>query len=182
VNEIERGQVRHRPLVAADEAFMWEIVYEAAHVFEEDGVGTAEMRSNPDLYRHVAGWGRSGDLGVVAEIDGVARGAAWLRLLVGTEREVAEYVDELIPELVIAVLPGHEGRGIGTALLTALLEAAFGMYPAIMLTARASNPAIRLYERLGFRETKSMTNRIGTQSVVMLLDMASPVRSEPSPM
>jgi len=156
---------------------MWEILYEAAHVFEEEGVGPAEMRSNPDLYRHVAGWGRSGDLGVVAEVDGVARGAAWLRLLVGTECEVAEYVDELTPELVIAVLPGHEGRGIGTALLTTLLEAAVGLYPAIMLTARVSNPAIRLYERLGFRVTKSMTNRVGTRSVAMQLDLAAPERS-----
>jgi len=153
---------------------MWQILYEAAHVFEEEGVGPAEMRSNPDLIRHVVGWGRSGDLGVVAEIDGVDRGAAWLRLLVGVEREVAEYVDELTPELVIAVLPGHEGRGVGTALLAALLEAAEGLYPAIMLTARTSNPAIRLYERLGFRVTRSMTNRVGTRSVAMLLDLTDP--------
>jgi ribosomal protein S18 acetylase RimI-like enzyme len=47
----------------------------------------------------------------------------------------------------IAVHPRHQGRGIGTAALRAVLDEAGG--PA-RLTVRRDNPARRLYERLGF--------------------------------
>ena len=57
-----------------------------------------------------------------------------------------------IPELTIAVRPGERGRGIGSALLTALLdEARARELPALSLSVSERNPALRLYERARLR-------------------------------
>ena len=93
-----------------------------------------------------------GDIGFVAVDEGSNDpvGAAWLRLLVGDEKGFG-YVDEATPELGIAVLPGHRGRGVGAALLRRLLEASSVVYEAVCLSVSLDNPALRWYERVGFR-------------------------------
>ena len=48
------------------------------------------------------------------------------------------------------MFPGQRGRGVGTALLARVLEAAQERYTAVSLSVTASNPARRLYERAGF--------------------------------
>ena len=54
----------------------------------------------------------------------------------------------------IQILPGHRGRGIGTAVLTRLLDEAFGNGLPLDLDVSKDNPeAERLYARLGFRRT-----------------------------
>jgi ribosomal protein S18 acetylase RimI-like enzyme len=77
--------------------------------------------------------------------------------------------DEETPELSIAVLPEVIGKGIGTALMRQLLEAAALHHPAVVLTVRANNPAAQLYERLGFVIIGEIVNRVGTKSYKMLI-------------
>lgn len=50
----------------------------------------------------------------------------------------------------IALLPAFKRRGIGTALLAALLRQATDGQLAVELYVEANNPAYRLYQRLGF--------------------------------
>jgi ribosomal protein S18 acetylase RimI-like enzyme len=51
----------------------------------------------------------------------------------------------------LAVLPAHQGRGLGTAVLRSLLDDAASAGSTVRLTVRADNTgARRLYERLGF--------------------------------
>jgi ribosomal protein S18 acetylase RimI-like enzyme len=45
------------------------------------------------------------------------------------------------------------GQGIGTAVVKALIEEAMGADRALTLGVVKTNPALRLYERLGFRVT-----------------------------
>lgn len=153
----------------ADIETLWLVLYFASHSNDEPGVTPADTKQDPYLARYVADWGRQGDLGVIAEGEGDLLGAAWVRLLVGEEQKDISFVDGETPELAVAVLPGFEGRGIGTALLTRLIELARGIYPGIVLTSRAENPAVRLYERLGFRIVDRVVNRVGTESVKMVL-------------
>ncbi|HEV3458593.1 MAG TPA: GNAT family N-acetyltransferase [Thermoanaerobaculia bacterium] len=66
------------------------------------------------------------------------------------------YVDRRGDELRIvdiALLPEHRGTGIGGALLRGLLAEAAAAGKAVRIHVEQMNPALRLYERLGFRRT-----------------------------
>ena len=55
-----------RSASAADEPFLWQMLYYAAHM-DEDGAALESARTHPDLMDYVAGWGeRAGDIGVIA--------------------------------------------------------------------------------------------------------------------
>ena len=71
------------------------------------------------------------------------------------------YVDRWEREIRImdiALLPAHRGSGIGTALLRELQEQARAAGKALSIHVEKFNPALRLYERLGFtvREDKGV--------------------------
>lgn len=72
-----------------------------------------------------------------------------LRLLAGEEKGFG-YIDDFTPELGMAILPEYRGQGIGTTLLTRLVETAAASYEQISLSVARENPALRLYKRLGF--------------------------------
>lgn len=60
------------------------------------------------------------------------------------------FIDTVTPELSIAVRPDARGCGIGTQLLRRLLQRADESYDRVSLSVSAQNPAVRLYQRLGF--------------------------------
>lgn len=72
------------------------------------------------------------------------------------------------------MLPEYRGNGIGTHLLSSVLDAAKAIYPAISLSVRKTNPALRLYQRLGFKfvEGSDTINRTGGISGTMKLDFS----------
>lgn len=153
-----------RPLSREDEPVLWIMLMHAAH---ETSLTT--VKANPDLVRYVSGWGRDGDVGVVAEKDECAVGAAWVRLWAEDDRGYG-YVADGVPELAIALLPNYRSQGIGTQLLTQLLTLTEPHFPAISLSIRADNPALRLYERIGFVPVAGteVINRTGGGSFSMI--------------
>ena len=56
-----------------------------------------------------------------------------------------------LPELCIAVAPGHRGTGIGAMLLDALFTTLATDHDMMCTNVHVRNPAKRLYERKGFR-------------------------------
>jgi ribosomal protein S18 acetylase RimI-like enzyme len=101
---------------------------------------------------YVKGWGRPGDTALVAIDEGFPVGAAWYRLF-SSRVPGFGFVDEQTPELAIAVVPNARGKGIGKALLEALLaQAKEAGHSAISLSVDKLNQgAIRLYEQHAFR-------------------------------
>jgi ribosomal protein S18 acetylase RimI-like enzyme len=119
---------------------------------------SAPRRSLAELYavdatvpRYLAEWGRAGDASVIAVASsGYCIGAAWYRLF-SAEQPGFGFVDASTPELSIAVARPYRGRGVGSALLAALLAAAAERgHPRLSLTVAIGNPAQRLYRRHGF--------------------------------
>ena len=140
-----------RGLSPADQHFLWEMLYHSLHVPEGRPPFPREVIKRPEIAKYAAAWGRADDLGFVAvEVSsGESVGAVWLRLLRGDEKGYG-YVDDETPELGMAVLPEHRGRGVGSELLRRLLASAGAVYPSVCLSVSADNPAVRLYERAGF--------------------------------
>lgn len=105
------------------------------------------------VQRYVNGWGRPGDAAVIAVERTGPVGAAWYRVFRADEPGYG-FVDEQTPELSIAVVPGRRGRGYGDELLSALVDQARKSgYERVSLSVAQDNPARKLYERHGFRET-----------------------------
>jgi ribosomal protein S18 acetylase RimI-like enzyme len=137
-----------RPLTTSDEPILWEMLYQALQTSE--GATSRDIVRQPEYARHVEGWGRAGDTGFVAydaEKKDELLGAAWFR----SRPDVREATPgEQMPELAFAVKSGHRKRGIGAALLTQLVKAN-PQNSAVAISASANNPAVRLYERFGFK-------------------------------
>ena len=142
-----------RDATPEDVPFLREMLYAAAAWSPDGEYPPADVAlEHPSLRVFHAGWGREGDVAVVADEGGVPIGAGLYRLF--TDREHGEgYIDPETPELGVAVVANQRGRGVGTALLLALAERARGAGLARLgLSAEPENPARRLYARLGYVE------------------------------
>jgi ribosomal protein S18 acetylase RimI-like enzyme len=149
-----KDSARMRPAIPADEPFLREILYHALFTPPGSPRPPRDIIHIPELSRYVAGWGRPGDMGFIATVNGRPVGAVWVRLLTGNARGYG-YVDDQTPELSLAVRPSHRGRGIGSQLLAHLLGEATHRYRAVSLSVSTDNPARRLYERQGFVTLKA---------------------------
>ncbi len=108
---------------------------------------TLEM---PQLAMYHRGWGRPGDLAVVAELDGEVIGGALCRLFTNEEHGHGFY-DEDTPELGVAVWGGHRGQGIGTCLIEHLERRAVAEgVEKLSLSVESANRARNVYERMGY--------------------------------
>ncbi len=158
------------PVTGDDSDFLWQMLYYASHSHHEPDTSMDDIQRNPDLTRHVVGWGeRPGDIGLIARHDARPVGACWVRRLIGDEQRDVTFVDAETPELVIAVEPDIIGTGVGTLLLRNVLALADAAgVEQIVLTARETNPAVALYQRHDFVVAERIVNRVGTGSVKMV--------------
>jgi len=143
---IRSATIRDRPFLEAM------LIEAAAGPSDRPRTSLPELLADPVMSRYIAGWGRVGDAGVIAEDEsGRPLGAAWRRCFTGAEPGYG-FVAEGIPEVSLAVAPQARGGGLGTALLEALMAHARAEgLDALSLSVDQENPAARLYERLGFR-------------------------------
>jgi len=130
-----------RPVGKSDVRFLRDMLRHAYHW------RVAEDTERP-VYRYVRNWGRPGDAGVLALEGPHPYGAAWYRVFTADEPGFG-FVDERTPELTIAVVPSHRGKGAGKELLEALLDRARTEgYEAVSLSTDRDQAA--WYERFGF--------------------------------
>lgn len=142
-----------RAATADDEPFLRTMLYEAARWNTDWPVEPIEeVIANPMTGRYIEGWGRPGDAGMIAEHEGEAMGAAWYRLF-SAEAPGYGFVDERTPELSIAVARLHRRKGVGSALLRALIERARAEgHAALSLSVAPHNQSRMLYQREGFQK------------------------------
>jgi ribosomal protein S18 acetylase RimI-like enzyme len=135
------------------------MLYQALYLPPGQSPFPREILRLPEIACYVQGWGQPHDRGFAALVEGAPVGTAWLRLLTA-KRPGYGYVDDNTPELSIAVLPEFRSRGIGSLLMSRLLEMAQAYYPAVCLSVSPGNPALRLYQRLGFNILEETTESI----------------------
>jgi ribosomal protein S18 acetylase RimI-like enzyme len=139
-----------RPGSRHDARFLRDMLHHA-YYWRERSVPQDPMEGS--VQRYVMNWGRRGDAAVIALDDvGSEVGAAWYRLFKASEPGYG-FVDEQTPELSIAVVPSRRGKGHGDELLEALLaQARRDGFTQVSLSVEPDNPALRLYERHGFKK------------------------------
>jgi ribosomal protein S18 acetylase RimI-like enzyme len=141
-----------RDAVPRDEPFLWRVLSFTADLPPAEPPPVDAVRRDPGLSPYLLGWGRPGDVGVIAEVDGQPVGAAWHRHYPAAQPGYG-FVAEAIPEASLGVEAAWRGRGIGRALLTALADRAReNGAQALSLSVDANNaPAVALYQSMGFR-------------------------------
>ncbi len=140
-----------RNLLSTDEPFLYAMLYQAIFVPEGREPPPFDVVYSPGLRKYVSSFGtQAGDMGCIA-VDASEQpiGVAWLRLLTEAKKGYG-YVDNITPELSMAVAEAWRGQGIGSALLDQLLDAAQKHFTAVSLSVWPDNPAYRLYQRCGF--------------------------------
>ena len=143
-----------RPARPDDEPFLWDMGWEATAVDAGmRALGRDAAFAMPHVRRYLDGWGRVGDTAVIAvAADGQRLGAAWYRLFPADDPAWG-FVAPDVPEISIGVAATARGKGVGSALLDALLTLAREQgHRALSLSVDRQNPARRLYERKGFQD------------------------------
>lgn len=125
-----------------------------------------------DLYRKVL---EDNAVALVGEVDGHAVGMCAVSRQGGRKDLEVGHVGVL----GIAVREGHRGRGIGTALMRATLEACRGRYDVVELRLFSVNArAHQLYRRLGFVDVGTVRKAVKRGSTyydeeIMTLDLTT---------
>jgi GNAT superfamily N-acetyltransferase len=157
--------VELRPAVAADGAFLTEMLLEAMNWHPERQMTLARLLAEPELSHYIAGWPRPDDGGVVAVAAGSPIGAAWWRLFPEADPGYG-FVAGDVPELGLAIVETWRGRGVGRVLLRAAKKTLATRCRQVSLSVERANKAQNLYLSEGFRVLTS-----GRDSDTMICDL-----------
>lgn len=144
IREMERSEF---PLL---EDFLYE------SIFQKKGAPPLprDVTQKPELRVYFENFGKMDDNCVVAEHQGKPVGAVWTRLLSGKQKGYG-YIDDQTPELSISLYPKYRGLGAGTDLMHAMLFLLKQKgYRQVSLSVTKENPAVRLYQRMGFETAR----------------------------
>lgn len=140
--------VTYRPWAPGDTTFLWEMLHQSIHVRPGQPTPTRSVLDEPSIAHYLSGFGEQAgdDAEIACDAAGERIGAAFCRRLDAGDAGYG-YVADDIPEVGMAVVAEHRGRGIGRGMLTNLLL----RHPAMSLSVDDDNAgARRLYESLGF--------------------------------
>ncbi|MDO4795567.1 MAG: GNAT family N-acetyltransferase [Brachymonas sp.] len=135
-----------RELKSCEIPLLDEFLYEAIFIPEGAQAPPRDIVKHPDLQKYVADFGKKDDVCYVAEVEGKVVGAVWTRMI----NDYA-HVDDETPSLSISLLKEYRNLGIGTALMKQIILTLKGRgYRQVSLSVQKANPAVRMYEKLGF--------------------------------
>ncbi|PJK11127.1 GNAT family N-acetyltransferase [Lysobacteraceae bacterium NML120232] len=135
-----------RELMPCEINLLNEFLYEAIFIPEGMQAPPKDIVNHPDLQKYIADFGRKDDVCYVAEVEGKVVGAVWTRII-----HDFGHVDDETPSLSISIFKGYRNLGIGAALMQQiLLTLKKRGYKQVSLSVQKANPALRMYEKLGF--------------------------------
>lgn len=127
--------------------YLDEFLYQAIFVPGGQPLPSRAVLSLPELSLYTKAFGsQNGDLALVAVVKEQLVGAIWVRFM-----KDYGYLDDFTPSLAMSVLPEYRGRGIGKALLIALLNRLKSEgVRQVSLSVQKENFAVNLYQDVGF--------------------------------
>ncbi|MCL1953075.1 MAG: GNAT family N-acetyltransferase [Oscillospiraceae bacterium] len=153
-----------RPIEPEEYPLLENFLYQAIFLPPGEKAPPRRVIFRPELYAYIQEFGGADDCGVVAEAGGEIVGAAWTRII-----PAYGHIDDATPELAISVLPGCRGQGIGTRLMRRLFELLRERgYRRTSLSVQKGNPALRLYQRLGYEITDEKEDHAGHEDYIMV--------------
>lgn len=157
-----------RIMCQTDYPCLKEFLYQAIFVPKDEAPPKREIIYKPEIFVYLKDFGKQeGDFGVVAEQNGQIIGAAWVRIISGYG-----HLDKNTPELAISILPEFRGYNIGTKLLKKLFDLLkINGYTNISLSVQNDNPAVRLYQRLGFNIINERPDNAGHEDYLMIKNL-----------
>lgn len=156
-----------REMLGKEYPFLEQMLYQSLHVPEGEAPYPQNIIEKPELRKYVEAFGRKHDHCLVAEEKGELVGAAWVRTFSKDDPGYG-FVDEDTPELGMAVLEPYRSQGVGTKLLEAMVTHLVSHgYGRVSLSVDGTNPALRLYRRVGFFDVKKVE---GTHTMLLELN------------
>lgn len=124
-----------------------DFLYEA--IFVPDGMlaPPKSIIDQPELQVYIKDFGKyESDIGLIAETDGKAVGAVWVRIM-----DDYGHIDNNTPSFAISLYKDHRGMGIGTAMMKKMLGILKSKgYKQASLAVQKANYAVKLYRKTGF--------------------------------
>ena len=142
----------------SDIEFIQKMLYEAVYWRASNNKPSfEEAMSNPDVNKTAVDLGeKDGDIAVIAIIDRIPVGAAWLRYW-SDDNNIRGYINEDMPVLVIGVSKAYRHMGIGGKMINRLIDlASENSITQISLCVSKDNYALNLYKQIGFEEYKNI--------------------------
>lgn len=154
-----------RPMRKDEYHHLRRFLYDA--IFLPEGVEPPPLSVTdiPELRVYIEDFGqRPHDVCFVAETTDGLIGAVWARIM-----NDYGHVDDQTPSLAISVKKEHRGKGIGSRLLSTILQRLHDEgINSVSLSVQKANPAVHLYCRFGF-----MTLHETEEEYVMLRELSS---------
>jgi len=161
------GKIQVREIEKTEYQTLEDFLYNAIYIPEGEKWPPREIIFEPEIYVYVKDFGLDTDCGAVAELDGTIVGAAWTRII-----PAYGHIDERTPELAISVLPKHRNQGVGTMLMSRLLELLRERgFERTSLSVQQNNPAVRFYKRLGYKITHEKLDHAGHEDYIMVKEL-----------
>ena len=125
------------------EEFLYEEIYIPAGVLPP----SKEIINQPELQVYIADFGtKTGDIGLVAEVEGKIIGAVWARIM-----NDYGHIDNETPSLAISLYKEFRNLGIGTAMMKKMLcMLQKNGYKQTSLAVQKANYAVKMYKKVGF--------------------------------
>ena len=159
------SMVKIRRVLKADYPCLEEFLYQAIYIPEGEESPSPDIIYEPEIFIYVKDFGeKAGDFGMLAEEAGQAVGAAWTRII-----PAYGHFDSDTPELAVSMLPQFRGLGIGSRLMEKLFELLRQSgYKQTSLSVQKNNPAVRFYQRLGYKIVGDRVDHAGHEDYLML--------------
>lgn len=141
-----------RKILSAEYPLLEDIMYEAIYHPDPQNPYPKDVIYYPQVRVYWDNWGNGkDDHCLLALIANKPIGAVWIRTFQGKIKGCG-YIDEQTPEIAIALFKEYRNQGIGTELMQQMiLLMKEERFKQVSLSITKGNPAIRLYERLGFK-------------------------------